>query len=53
MEVVAGCARRSRRAAFQAVVASVAALGVRVEASADAGRTRGSAIATLDEPWYC
>ena len=53
MEVVTRDARRPRRAVFDAVVASVEAHGVGVAASVDRGRTRGAAIATLDEPWYC
>jgi hypothetical protein len=53
MATVGAQARRSRREAYDAVVACAAARGTGLAASRDAGRTRATAIATIDEPWYC
>lgn len=53
MATVGAQARRSRRDAYDAVVACARAHGTGLAASRDAGRTRATAIATIDEPWYC
>lgn len=53
MATVGRQARRSRRNAYEAVVACATAHGIGLAASRDAGRTRATAIATIDEPWYC